>query len=201
LTVEEMYEKVCEEIDEVHARIVRELESNSAGAHPGNVLNRGEEDDFIKNFIQNNLHTYSNIYEPSIIEKPLANFIASGCVFNTPDGPVPLNRGMAKVVRAIYNEVVSKNVAYEPKQLEDIIKKIAKSSIFEPFSLLNANGQLIYKLNTPEDKFIAQHTLKKLRDEYTEWYNKVLNAIQNFKLSPYDIAELHNKIKAKLPKA
>ena len=201
LTVEEMYEKVCEEIEEVHARIIAELDKGTASATPGNVLQKGEEGDFIKRFIQDNLHTYSNVYEPSLIEQPLDKFVASGCVFQTPDGPVPLNRNMAKVVRAICTEVINKNVAYDPDQLEEIIKKIARSSIFEPFSLANANGQLIYKLNTPEDKFIAQHALKKLRDEYTEWYNKVLNAIQNFHLNPYDVAELFNNIKAKLPKA
>lgn len=180
LTLEEMFEKIEEEVEAAHNEILN--------GKSYNISNKTGDIDPIKAAIANTLR-YTNINQESFIKGDLKVFIEKGCYIPGEKNWEQLAPNYRAIIEKIYNSLTEDTIANDA--LELLLKDVAKSSPTQVFSLIHpTTKQLITKLRNPEEKFIAINTLKKFRSEYDEWYNKVFDAIQKLDISAYDLRDL-----------
>jgi hypothetical protein len=176
MSVEEMYENVCEEIKAIH----KEILSGRSKAD----LRRIKSKDFISQEILNT-YIYSDIDSDSMIKGSLKDFVASGC---RTTGGKKLMPHLSDVVTQIFNALDGTDV--DDSRVAELMNTIAKSSPIETVDLLGDKKILLY---TPEEKYIAMEVLKKFKSEYAEWYGKVLSSLDE--LSSDEIQELLDMLK------
>lgn len=185
LTLEEMFEKIEEEIGAAHSEIL--------SGKGYNISNKNGDIDPIKASIANTLQ-YTNINQESIIKGDLKAFIEKGCYIPGEKSWYQLAPNYRAIIEKIYNSLTEDAIANDA--LELLLKDIAKSSPTQVLSLTHpTTNQLIVKLRNPEEKSIAMNTLKKFRSEYDEWYNKVFDAVQKLNISAYDLRDLARDLK------
>lgn len=155
LTVEEMYEKLTEEIEEVQRHLL--------AGRPDRV----KQDDYITQNILNT-YIYTDTMSPSIIKGSLEDFVKGG--FKSKEGTWA--KPFQKIGTEIYEYLTE--TAVTDADLNQMIESIAKSSPVKKLDLIcPVDGGVITELYSPEEKYIAMNVLKKFRSEYSEWYQKV----------------------------
>lgn len=175
MSIEEMYDKICEEIADIQKQLSRGVSlSDIAITKSDDVIGRS----IIGTYI------YSDITSDSDIPGTLHDFIKSGCRMK--EGRwLPAFREIAE---QIY-KTLSENVP-DDATLKDLLTKISSSSPVEKVDLFRNKKVELY---TPEEKYIAIEVLKKFKSEYTEWYDKVLGSLDE--LDIYELQELLDMLK------
>jgi hypothetical protein len=163
LSVEEMFEKISEELDLMHERLQQQAPIDMDDAHAQVLLAT--------------MAGYKNIDTDSIIRGTLENFIKSGC-------RIPSSNGRAIEVADKYKQIASdifnnfsQNMP-KPDALEQLLLDIANTKPTKAYELLNPEtGEVVTILKQPEAKAFAIEVLKKYRSECTEWYRKVMSLL------------------------
>jgi hypothetical protein len=156
LSIEEMYYRICEEIEAVNDKLLKGYsEEEIAG------------DDFISKEILNT-YIYTDIDSGSLIKGTLKDFIANGYSLNG----LKLRGIFRDIVEQIYNKL--DGVILTDKEVRDLLKKIATASPIKKVDLFDDGSVELY---TPEEKYIAVEILKKYKSEYAEWYDKVISTL------------------------
>ena len=175
MSVEEMYRKMCEEIEEIH----NELRSGKSKA----ALAKEKSKDFISREILNT-YIYSDIDSDSMITGSLKDFVAGGCRL----GGKRLLSNLVEIIEQIFQNLHEAEI--DDSYISELLTKVAQSSPIETVDLFGDNEVLLY---TPEEKYMAVEVLKKFKSEYAEWYGKVLSSLDE--LSSDEIQELITLLK------
>ena len=171
LTAEEMYDKLCEEIAEINAEIRagRSVE-DIAAEWDKKAKDKGKKDakgDIISNQILST-YIYSDITSPSMIPGRLSAFVERGCTI----AGKRWRPEFCEIATQIYEKLSESPVS--PDELKDLLLKVALAS---PIEVVNLFGDNKPRLVSPEEKYIAVEVLKKFKDEYTSWYDKVISSL------------------------
>ena len=162
LTVEEMYDKLTEEIEQIQNKLL---------SGKSNYINRN---DFITGEILNT-YIYTDTLSSSIIKGSLDDFVSNG--FKTSDGIWA--KQFQEIALKIYDYL--KDITVDSQDLNTMLDDIAKSSPIKQLDLkYPADGKKIVTLYTPEEKYIALNVLKKFKSEYDEWYQKVKKVLNKY---------------------
>jgi hypothetical protein len=159
LSIEEMYDRICEEIAEVHEKLKSGRSFKS--------LERENSGDFIKSEILNT-YIYTDIDSGSIIKGTLKDFISKGCVL----GGERLGGPFREIAENIYKTL--DGVILSDKEVRALLTKISSSA---PIEIVDVFDDGKVELYTPEEKYIAIEILKKYKSEYAEWFDKVISAL------------------------
>jgi len=206
LPLGEMYERLLESIDRIHAAILAVWEAKEKGTNPPNSLNQ------IQNNYTNNgilsLYFYAQAEGPSNILGSAEDFINNKAlyhyfIFDERDANGNVRRPcMAKfssfsktdqeLFTKLYNGfLLDDKVEHTKQQVRDIIKTIAKS---KPTDFVDVEspitGQVFAILYTPEEKLMAVDLLKVIIPElepYNTWFAKVKRVFSDPKYSDDDI--------------
>ena len=175
MSLEEMYDAITEEIEEVQNEILsgRSIES----------INSDKPDDFIHKNITG-AFIYTDTKSSSIIPGSLEAFIKRGCTIS------------GRAWKNNYKEIAEK--LFEKMKIGDIdddkvaklLKSIATSSPVKPLDLFDNKEVVLY---TPEEKYIAVEVLKKYKSDYTKWLDRVVSSLDE--LSTSEIRELIKMLK------
>jgi hypothetical protein len=178
MSIEEMYEKVCEEIEEIETKLLdgKSLED----------IDAENPEDFIQRELLGVYSVYNDTTGSSAITVDLKTLIDNDFKI----GRNTLRKELSAVIKAIYDELEGKEITDE--EIDELLNKIAKSAPVKTLDLFN-NGKV--KLYTPEEKSIAIETLKKYRSEYAEWYQRVLHEMDLDTLSAEQLKELLELVK------
>ena len=176
LSIEEMYDRVCEEIKEIQKQLKKGKKLHDIAFEKA--------DDNITQEILSTYSIYSDINSDSIIPGSLKTFIDKGCII---DGHA-LRDDFIALITQIFNILDSKDA--DDEKIKQLLQKIAESSPVEKIDLFKNKKVVLY---TPEEKYIAVETIKKFRSEYSEWYDKVLSSLD--KLTDAELQELLNILK------
>jgi hypothetical protein len=178
MSIEEMYEKICEETEEIQAKLLagRSLDD----------INEEDPEDFIKREILGVYSVYNDTTGNSTIPIDLKSLVDADFKI----GRNTIRKELSAVIKAIYDELEDKKITDD--ELEELLNKIARSTPVKVVDLFD-NGKV--KLYTPEEKSIAIETLKKYRSEYAEWYQRVLYEMGLDTLSAEQLKELLELVK------
>lgn len=175
MTIEEMYDQICIEIDKIQAKL-------RAGWSTADIAAENPTDLITRSIL--GTYIYSDINGTSMIDVPIADFISSGCRLHGEK----LRKEFAEVAVAIYERL--KDEALTDEELQVLLKRVATSSPVQVVDLMGDKKVLLY---TPEEKYIAVEVLKKFKSEYAEWYDKVMSSLDS--LTPDELEDLFNTIK------
>lgn len=179
LKVENMFEEICKELDELHLSLTQQI-----------TLNRTP--DGITAALMETM-PYKNISGASMIPGNLDNFVANGCKIRTASGEIELAEPYQKVIKAIHAHLQQNPIS--PTQVEDLLGEVANSHPAKTFKLVSpVTSENIVTLTTPETKLFAVETLKKYRSDFTEWYNKVLLKLKQAGYSSDKIKEIFKRV-------
>lgn len=176
MSIEEMYDQICKEIDEIQEELRLGLRTLR------DIAKEKGSDQITGRILQT--YIYSDIDSDSIIPGKLETFIARGCKI----GKNKLKDEFVTVIKSIFTELDGKEI--DEAQLKKLLNKVAKSSPIERLDLFDNKKVILY---TPEEKYMAVETLKKFKSEYTEWYDKVLASLDE--LSDDELQELLDMLK------
>ena len=181
LTVEEMYEKLSAEIDEIQQL----LQSDK----PYELDDKLKSDDIItKNIL--NTYIYTDTFSSSIIKGDLEDFINKG--FKIQGGSWA--KQYQEIAIAIYNNLKDANIS--TKELDKMLNEIAKSSPLKQVNLFNpTTNKLITTLYSPEEKYVALNILKKFKSEYDEWYQKVMKVLSKYTRNTWSFQTYQSQLK------
>jgi hypothetical protein len=177
-SVEEMWELICIEIDNICKKLKRGSNLQSI------ARSMDMENDPVDRQIIQTYAIYSDTESDSTIPGDLKTFIDNGCRV----GDSTLRKDFAYIVHQIYKVLSSK-----PKSDEEIKKLIIKVAQSSPVKKLDLFGNKKVELYTPEEKYIAIETLKKFRSDYTLWYDKVISSLDE--LTDDELQELIELLK------
>lgn len=181
LSIEEMYDKICEEIEEIQKQIREGRSLTDIATEIG--------DDSISGSILNT-YIYSDITSSSIIPGSLQAFVERGCTI----AGQRWQKDYCDIAKNIYeilsNYEESSELALDQDELKDLLIKVAMSSPVETLDLFGDKKVVLY---TPEDKYIAVEVLKKFKDAYSDWYDKVVSSLDE--LSTSELQELLDLLK------
>jgi hypothetical protein len=178
LTLEEMYDKVCEEIEEIQDKILagRSIESLAA-------------DDTMNDPVSNSiLGTY--IYTDTTGESSIPGDLEELIKNDFKVGSKKLRKEVTDLIKEIFDALVDKPM--DDAKLEILMKKIALSSPVKKVDLFDDEKVV---LHTPEEKLFAIEILKKYKSEYTLWYEKVLHEMGLDSLSEDQLKQLLDIVK------
>jgi hypothetical protein len=156
LTIEEMYDKVCEEIEEVHAEIL-------AGRPLVSLMDAAESDPVKRGILGTYIYTDSS--GESILPDTLENLIKND--FKV--GKKRLRDDVIAIIEGVFGALGGSSL--DDTKLANLLSKITKSSPVKPVDLFD-DGKVV--LHTPEEKQFAIEVLKKYKSEFLIWYEKVL---------------------------
>lgn len=175
MSIEEMYDQICNEIDEIQKQL-----------HSGKTLDdiaMINSDDPITGSILGT-YIYSDITSDSIIQDTLKAFIEKGCTV----GKKRLRDEFVVIITQIFEELSEKSL--DDAEIKNLLIKVATASPIEKIDLFGDKKVVLY---SPEEKYIAVETLKKFKSEYAEWYDKVLTSLDE--LTNEEIQELFDMLK------
>ncbi len=156
LSIEEMYDRICEEIEAINSKLRSGRSKKSVAAEmAGDPISTEILDTYI----------YTDTDSGSIIKGTLKDFIAKGCAME--DGR--LSGPLREIAEQIYKKL--DGVVLTDTEVRDLLKKVATTSPVEVLDLFDDGSIELY---TPEEKYIAVEILKKYKSEYAEWYDKVM---------------------------
>jgi hypothetical protein len=159
LSIEEMYDRICEEIEAINNKLRSGRSKKSVAAEVA--------DDFIGTEILDT-YIYTDIDSGSIIKGTLKDFISKGCVLEGGKLSGPLR----EIAEQIYKKL--DGVMLTDTEVRNLLEKVATASPIEVLDLFNDGTVELY---TPEEKYIAVEILKKYKSEYAEWFDKVISAL------------------------
>lgn len=175
MSIEEMYDQICEEIEQIQAKLLSGRSLRDVAAE--------KPDDFItKNLLRT--YIYSDTKGDSMFSGSLADFIAGGCRVNGER----LKKEFAEVVTSIYERLKDEDM--DDDEVQRLLAEVAQSSPIKPLDLFRDKTVVLY---TPEEKYIAVEVLKKYKSEYAEWYDKVMSSLDD--LTPDELQALLDAIK------
>ena len=175
MSIEEMYDKICEEIEAIQTKLRRGYKLADVAAE--------KSDDMISRHILST-YIYSDTTGDSMIPGSLKDFIDRGC---TIDGK-RWRKEFCEIATAIFEFLDGKLL--DEDELKGLLNKVATASPVETVDLFGNKKVILY---TPEEKYIAVEVLKKFKSEYTEWYDKVISSLDE--LSPDELRELLGLLK------
>lgn len=175
LSIEEMYDRICEEI----ATIQKQL---SSGYTLPEVADRISDDYISSNIL--NTYIYTDIDCDSMIPGLLKDFVAKGCAIEGGR----LHSNLREIVTNIFEKLEDK--APDDTEVRQLLTKIAKSSPVESVDLFDDKSVLLY---SPEEKLMAVEVIKKYKSEYAEWFDKVRSSLTE--LSAEELKELYELLK------
>lgn len=176
MTIEEMYDQICAEIEEIQAQLL-------SGRSLGSIAAEKKGDMITQSLLST--YIYSDTESTSMFDDiSLDDFIKNGCVDF--EGR-KLRKEFEDVVKAIVARL--KDEPIDDTALKEILKKIATSS---PLKKLDVLGDGTIVLYTPEEKYIAMEVFKKYKSAYAEWYDKVTSSLTE--LTPDELKELLDTI-------
>ena len=176
MSIEEMYDQICVEIEAVQEKLRR-------GLSLSDVARTMDPEDQIGHRILNT-YIYSEITGDSMIPGSLETFVKNGCAI---DGK-RLRDEHRKIVELIFNKLNGKDLTDD--ELKKLLLKVATASPVEKVDLFDDDTVILY---SPEEKYVAVEVLKKFRSEYAEWYEKVLSSLDD--LSDEELQELLDMLK------
>lgn len=201
LSVEQMYKELTAEISQIQNTILNSWATDGEPRYdPGQ--------DFIKNEIKN-AYLYianSNPKTPSNFLGKINDFIENKALYHFAAFDSKLSPAITKmsnlppewqdIIKALYNEFGTKN--YKKQFILDIINKIAKTNPTDVYSIISDQNNIITKVYTPEEKFLAIDVLKAILptlELYQTWYDKVTKIMGDQKYSESDIKNINDKLK------
>ena len=174
MSIEEMYDQICIEIEEIQEQLRRGLKlTDIARERPDGISQ-----EILKTYI------YSDIASDSMIPGSLKAFIDRGCSI----GGDRWRASYREIAEQIFNILDGKLVSED--ELKALLTKIAESSPVQTVDLFEDDK---VKLYTPEQKYAAVEVLKKFKSEYTEWYDKILSSLDE--LDTHELQELLDMLK------
>lgn len=170
MSIEEMYDAVTAEIEEVRSEILAGRSIDSVGSD--------KPDDFIHKNITG-AFIYTDIKSSSIIPGSLEAFIKRGCTI--------AGRGWKDSYKQIAEKLFEKMKIgdIDDDKVKELLKTVATSSPVKPLDLFNNKEIILY---TPEEKYIAVEVLKKYKSDYTKWLDRVVSSLDELSVS--EIREL-----------
>jgi hypothetical protein len=177
LSIEDMYDRISEEIEIVQAKLL-------GGRNLSDLYDELSDKDEIGIRILN-AYQYSDTLSDSIIHGTLKAFIENGCSFGK-DGS--LTGSFREIAEQIFKKLDSEHI--DKTKLNNLMKKIVDTSPIETLDLFGDKKVVLY---TPEEKYIAIEVLKKFKSEFDVWYDKVLSTLDD--LSAKDLTELLDMLK------
>jgi hypothetical protein len=159
LSIEEMYDRICEEIEAINDKLKRGLSKKDVATSIG-ADSIGQE--ILDTYI------YTNINSGSIIKGTLKDFAAKDYSL----GGKKLGGPLREIVKLIYESL--DGVILTDEEVSGLLKKISTSSPIEVVDLFDDG---VVELYTPEEKYIAVEMLKKYKSEYAEWFDKVIETL------------------------
>ena len=213
LNVIEMYELLSQEIEGIQRNLRR-----SWGDYSQEVSEIGERDkDWLKRAIRNEVYTYANEKSQTNFLGHVDKFLNNRALYHfvpydRPSDPCivkfsSLPENFQNIVKVIYDEIVNTNasaealtnpdIGYLKKTVKQIISSIVRSSPFDITEVYGTKGNVITKLYTPEEKFIAVDTLKAMLptlELFQTWYDKVIRVLGD--TSKYSTADLESILAA-----
>ena len=173
MSVEEMYDRVCEEIEEIQEEILagRSIESLA------------DEDTLMDPVGRSILGTY--IYTDTTGESSIPGTLEDIVKNDFKVGGKKLRKEIADLIQGIFEQLA--DVSMDDTKLAELMKKITTSSPVKKVDLFN-NGKVV--LHTPEDKLFAIEILKKYKSEFSVWYERVLHEMDLDTLSEEQLQQL-----------
>lgn len=154
LSVEEMYDRVTEEIDQMQQKLL------SLGLNSIDTRNKKDlrYEDPITGGLVRAKSLYNDIDSDSEFPKDLDKWIESGCKLQ--------GRPIAKQFQDIIKAIAAEK-PITTKSVDELLSDIQKSSITQKVSLVNYDNGSIFgpALYTPEEKSVAVEALKTLRSD------------------------------------
>ena len=213
LTVEQMYDALSEEIDNIHNDI---LQTWNWQENIGEVYENSS--DFIEKSVRRELYWQDNTNKPTNFFGKLDKFINDKALYhfkpyddfevNPPKLCIvkysTLPEPYQKIVKSIYDnfegDIAKKNgVTFKKDDIRKLIKDIIKCGPLQKFDIVNPIiGDVVTTVYTPEEKLIAVDALKTIipdLEAYQTWYDKVIKVLSDkSKYSEADIKKLFDKI-------
>lgn len=178
LSIEEMFDRLSEEIAEVKEKLLAGLSlEDIADEMPDDIINRN---------VLNTYSIYSDTTGESMITGSLEDLVKNDFKVRGKQ----LRPELRTVVEAIYNAL--KGEAMTDEKCKALMRKITVSSVVEKVDLFD-DGKV--ELYTPEEKYIAIETLKKFKSEFTLWYEKVLYEMGLTSLTAEQLEQLLDIVK------
>lgn len=174
LSIEEMYDLLCKEIEEAEAKIL-------SGKRLRDLSGELRASDEVGIRVLDTFGIYANVDSESIISDTLESFIDKG--YHIDDDTV-LEGRFKEIVDIIFNTL--KEDIPSDAELKELLNKIAKTSPIRDVDLFGDNKLVLY---TPEEKYLALEVLKKFRSDFNAWYDRVTS-----KLSALNTEELRELI-------
>ena len=205
LSLPEMYKALSAEIDSIQTDVLAAWDRYDG---KGVILSDADKKDNLKALSKNRLYIYTAVKAPTNYLGPLDKFIQNKAYYHFFPKDARNEKGevvrpcMATfrylpevwqdIIKAIYDEFFE-NGNYTKQDVRDLILSIAKSHPMDVFSLTDKSGKVITKLYTPEDKLIANDSLKACiptLETYQTWFDKVKKVFADAKYSDKDIQDV-----------
>ncbi len=177
LSVEEMYDKVCEEIETIQAKL-------RSGKSFADLYDEIEDGDEVSLRILDT-YKYQDTIGDSIIPGNLTKFIENGCVL---DSKTRLYGSLKETAEGVFEELKDSDISGE--ELNNLLNTIAQTSPIEVLDLFDNKKVMLY---TPEEKYVAIEVLKKFKSEFDTWRDKVLSTLGELDVD--DLNELLDLLK------
>lgn len=174
MSIEEMYDKICAEIAEIHEQLLSGRSISDIARERDDVIGSSIIDTYI----------YLDLTSASFIPGTLKAFVENGGKL----GKGKLRSDFFEIITKVFEELDGKDMT--DSEVKKLLKKVADSLPTEPLDLFDNKKVILY---TPEEKYIAVETLKKYKSEYTEWFDKVISSLDE--LSDEEIKELVDMLK------
>ena len=172
MSVEEMYDQICMEIERVQSKL-------RSGWSLGDIYDSLDDSDEIGRRILDT-YSYQDTLSDSIIPGDLTTFIENGCKHKS---GLTFGGHFKEIADGIFAELNGSDISKD--ELNNLLKKIAKTSPIETLDLFDNKKVLLY---TPEEKYVAAEVLKKFKSEFDAWRDKVVATLGDLNLD--ELADL-----------
>ena len=180
MPLEVMFNKLCTEIDALHAQITQGI--NSAISH------HTKPDDLLTREITGMMNLYGDVQSMSILDDSLDTIAANGFKLYGKE----FRPDLAPIIKDIYR--VSTDSQFSETDVESLIQDIKDSHPIKKLDLIHPyTGELITVLYTPEQKQFAIEVLKKCRSEEVEWYNAVMSVMKRNNYSAQTVKDIWDR--------
>lgn len=204
LPVEEMYEKIKEELDYLNNRL-----NTTSNTYRGMIQREYERSKDVIRRALSQTTTYKDPTTPSTLPVPVKDLLRSTSFKKAPPE-------IQKAIQSVYDYIYSNEFQKQPNLVDAITEEIEKIADSHP---LEAVQIATIELNTPEEKALIMDILKKLREEFTDQenssasstnnqfrrsdayvkqYNKIINQYDSKKYSTKELADLVSGLSAAL---
>lgn len=180
MPVETMYQKLCTEIDAIHAQLTKGIKSA--------IAHHSKPDDFLTRNIKSTMAIYSDTENLSALDDSMEDWAKTGFQVNGRT----IRKDFKDLAEAIYT--VGKAAPFSDTDVEDMLSQIKQCSPIRALDLIHpSTGEIVVTLHTPEQKSFALEVLKKYRTEEAEWYHAVMAVMKRKNYNAQTIQDIWNK--------